>query len=996
MENKSDKKEDSVDDEMPKTFLKLEDLVGTKDYAPKAEKGQDYKEFEKEELMGGSDERKSISFAQFVKTEYYWKKFINDPSSAKVVETAKAAGANPGPKKEGKKEEEEDDEKEDSGKDNAIDQQETGVDGVDIPKEEVKPKESILSPNSLPSIPLPKPLSVPDETATHIAPIDFSTTKRTIKVRNSAESLLVADVIGLQGNEYPIWKINKTIGSFDRRTFPMVLFDLAFSLYLSTSGLFVDVQKSVEPMFNLHKVAMSMGFDITTFANRLSEKRRNTLLPLIRNLAAGDPDDAVKEEVNYQGLKFEHQLLLDGHERAQRYFIPVQMMWEFYKDVVDDTFFKVKSLPTSLDDRYQKALRPRPLTMLLPILQARSNFRLIQPFVTLLWRLVRTHVSLPARDAREAFVSLLESLHVRVGTFDKSNSLAGMVSRANGESFLRDMFTCMIAPRFAKLRYELDMHKFDLTTLTDCFMLKSLVPKHVMSVNSRIDIDNYLAFHFLRYMKKGKKVKWTWNWTAVRNRDVNYLTENLQAGFLPGSEGVLFSAWGISTPAGDGWGNGGLQETWDLPRHANVFMNPRDFLNLPYGGKDTTDEPALEEEPTLQYGRLRAFLELLERDSLRFPDRSANEAFISMSLVFHELSVRVGPAAKQINEVLKKLSAMSIVDPVTNVRSDDVLSPEEFDIKPMAAFSMIMLTEFEKIEASSVNLDSLDFAWSIHEQINALVEVWALVKTRMPKPYFSKIDRIRKSFELAGKMGPGNSFFLTLLSEHFGAAPNIHDMWLPDASETDSTFESDIVKIEKTILGNAHLFGFAPGFVFTQKKSTKIPGFADRIWLGDSDDEEFGTGNFGSPVDPRGFRLSTIGDDSVVFDQDDVEELIQSRKIRGVLQDARDTGKTLVFNIPIQTKTVPVTTTPDDPRPFSFESSRTFTAGSITTSFVPYLTHLIDDSNDEMLNRDPEWRVLKPNVLFQDESLVPSLLHRITVLKEGFTLFDDFSVIPRN
>jgi hypothetical protein len=948
-----------------------------KGYAPKAEKGQTEKEFEKEELQDHVHSAPSLTLAKFKGTRYYKEVFNKEDLSNEKDKMTKSTNEeeNGGESNPGK-----------PGSDNVEEEKERAVGGAPLPDSSSFEEKAL--PQTVPVAPkveainesIAPTLSVPFESVGADAQPVF------VQSRPSVVRQYLTPV-----DDNPYFMFEDSINAFDdplsARDAQMLKAEDIVSRY---GGILRNVETELDPIFRDRKIPKSgtLGVNlhemITSLPAELYNNSIATVHEITRTRIAGSRTD---EAFSYIGSVEEKDLIDELQAIEHINLRDVKDKWNFIR-YLDDEEISLVPLPTDLDPEFTKIWH-HPPTHVLGYMQDRSA-TLSKIMSDMLASLIRTHVVVPARSETQTMVDLLNTLNVRVGRFSQINSFPSSLSGGAGSEFFRALLHATVNSRYDRLWFDFSFETLNLEQLLLAVTLKLFAPKQAVHPDTIIDCDNYILKYLAPALPNlsGESASFLgaedipFSEDFIK-RDKNYLTEASEHNSFGGPIGKAFELLFVTTEAGGGWGSTEEFERVPFPSGAKDWVQPgRDSMYYPMGGK----RPMSDSSVPLQFNRFDSFIRAMSTKTFKFQeaDRDLGRALITLMSRLSQFRSRFASFNFYAHKVLKRFALSSFVHPTAP--NEGMITLEDgtpIPINPIPVsvtgpVSALFLVEWENVKPLEIDIRYLEMGWTINHYFHELAVRYHYVVEHFKHPVHSKTDKVREVFT----RNTANLSFSPVLMENLGSVPTLYDFFddIFPPIETIDYSNAPYVRSMTVALGYVEnfplRFGYARRFYYGRLSQNPHPNEHQRAWIARGDEEE------------NILRVVTY---------EEWVDMMQSEELSDLIASAKLSEKLICFDFPIAVRVTEITdqlTCQTAPITFASRGERA-TVGTIDFFYEWAEKFRREGTNDLALTEDPVWLIDESPFVMDADAKYGELIHTIIGKRDGYTIFKDFTFMPR-
>ena len=882
--------------------------------------------------------------------------------------------------KEGKKEEEE---KKNPNKDPGG-KLDTGPDGTPIPDVEAVPE-------VVPVLPPPQDTVVSESVVPTItAELESITVDANPTFATNIPTFLVQALTDIEGD--PFFTSSRKIGSFSNPIeFKEQQIKLEMDCIQHYDKLLSDISSILEPKFQDKKVSV-IGGDLYSWVNALFPADYKLGVRSVKLLTSEKNLDVKNQEIiSFVGDATEHKLIQQLRDITNENFREVEDKWNVLR-MYEDKFVRLEVLPPTLDPTFNRIYHEQ-------VLPAYGMFmdrsKVLSHDMQSAWAsLIDKHVSVPTEAHQSVMRELLEAMQVRTTQFSKGSNFPSLVSSTKASNFIRMLINGMTMSDWSYIHYSPNFDERSLETIMDCLLHKLFIPYEVMDPESVIDIDNYLA-RFLMPALKVKSGVIIPSDEQVRFPETNYLADMFSdAPFaFDGSKLALYSDFLYTDGQGAGWANAGLKQPFAFPIDSGSKSVKQEFLPLrqtwfyPYGGKQQLNE----DEVPRQYRHFQVMAEQIGVENLKFLRGQASMGIQLQSLldIIATKSARVSQLFFSINEVIRRLTLSAITGPYGTREGKPVprVKRKLHEIESMGAFSALMLTKVEEVQAVDVTSEFLEFGYTCSHYFNQLAVRYHWTRDEYSHPIYKKSEKLRLAFDNV----TANLKFSQILERSMGAYPHIYDFVddvIPDKSEVNYHEDAWVRKMSlarEFVNLNSNMFGFANSFYFSP--STNVSYLESDLVTG-----------VDAPF-KSDYRLISQVDSQLTqtVEWNELIEIMQMEEFFKLIGDARLANKAVKFNFPImiepkESSDVLIA----DFNPINFGIGN----DTLSINTLPYYYRWSDRyrrsrTNDLALNKPPEFMSSVTTFRFFQPGEYSSYIHNTDAYRTGFQLFSDFKFKPR-
>lgn len=783
------------------------------------------------------------------------------------------------------------------------------------------------------------------------------------------------------------WRFKSKIGAFDDKWSYLEARDAFSQMMLEKyDGVFRGVDEVFVPISGRSKVTREsqIGFPGYTFIQEREVQIYRALAPLLEDL--GNEDVVDNNPLNSSNRKKvvvcchpeERKLQNLLHDLGTRRLIEIDDLWRWYQ-YAGDEFHIIQQPSIYVDRRYNKAVVPGPYSSFYQFID--SN-KFAKAFATDLVRdLIRSHLSIDVEKRQETIIGLLKVFEIRTNVMSPIGDLGTVLNASTAEELFKNIVTCLLMGKYCKLEYVFDFTgKLNVFTLISAIILKILVPIQLLTRETKIDIDNYLAKWLLPKIPGLNKSQYLWDEIRATQRSVNYLTANRNANVLTiGKVAGAFWDLFLTLPNGHGWGGTEQNGMESFPPGSDVFIGRSDVFYAYYAGKKIQDP---EFEMTLQMTRFKALYKALDdqKQTLEYGRMAKNEwdAVVKTLGMINDKWQLVSKMAMTIDIIQRRLAMVSVLAPVRPI-DDDVSAVDTYTLSVPynAPVSLMFLGVFNSKSPISVSTLYIKWGWGVHEFFNELIEKYAYVTrmygaTQEQRYHWPKKWRIERAFSMV-KNDPGLKAPLLALIK---ASTNDEGMTWPTLSALTSRMEfiTKMGWVDDFVWAHRSLFGFSNKFYYTNNYAVTHPMFFRRDWR---QNENTGVGN--------------------TLNYDQLSRAVQVIGFGNTLRGVRDANvpRAILFDIPVRIDMKEELGSFVQQDVVSFDTKQKTTIGTLTYYYT-WNWHLnLDLDNKVALGRDPNWVLDTRSLPFidQDVEYIRNLFGYAIAYKEKFNVWDDFIVI---
>jgi len=474
----------------------------------------------------------------------------------------------------------------------------------------------------------------------------------------------------------------------------------------------------------------------------------------------------------------------------------------------------------------------------------KSNFRMSSLQTDLIRMIVQTRVPLKVEASQQTLREMVQVLSANNNQHRQVNDYPATLNARDARTFLEELLTCMMSNRFSRLGISLSMSDVSIGSLLACLLMKLLVPLDCMAEGFAIDVDNYIARHFIPSLPNYKRGLVNFDLQLAETRQVNYLEQMAAAGVLGAAPQVgaqqnrnepraNFNAiWSFlrTTPNGDGWANAGLSEVVPLPADAIGLLNRDDiWYHAPFG-----KVPARRDEIPAQFNRFMLFVESVHaiagKDGNRINVSSPHDRMgpSLVRLLQYAKSRRdfISEMWWYLNRVMKAYTYNSIFIPYDGVAPLE----NEFEVMMVpvnGAFSALAYAEFDGRQDIPAPIGLVFAGWKVNEEFNDLVFNWHHANEFMANDdTFSRMDRLTKALS----MSRDSTGLLTILRGRLISQRDFISVNLPDQSYITPEYKKRLQVVRDFFSQTLVAHRLAPALVYKHNPlAYSTPEFARLI-----------------------------------------------------------------------------------------------------------------------------------------------------------------------
>jgi hypothetical protein len=951
-------------------------------YAPKAQKGQTVSSFEKEELQSHSHSAPSISYERFAATKYF-----SDSFNASVLDSSTAEKS-----------------------DNVDSEQDTSAGGGSVPETSSFAERAVQ-----PVIPLPKS-EPPSDSVLSQSVVPLEKMVATVVFVDSKPTQLVQALSPVE--LVPFFTFDGKIGAFstplEARGEVLLLANKILSDY---GGMLKGISTVVDPIYQDRKIPTpgKLGANLHDWINQLTTDKYNStidtvqLLDVRRSARVPGSTGIVNTDVaSYVGTTEEADLIADLRAEEQYYLREIMEKWSFLREL-DDVMEQLNPIPSTVDFQFNKVWHHPPLG-------AMNHMMDRSPVVSAvisdsIGGLVKTHIVSPAREEAKTMVEILNTLQVRTGNFNATNSFPSTLSGSAGSAFFRTLLQCTINSRYDKLSMDFSMHALTLEQLVGAVMMKLFAPQQAVHVDTQVDIDNYIVLHLANALP-AKSFTWKNGRLPypeeILQRQRNLMHEAINDGCFGSDQiGQAFekcfgSAPGAGWGTGAGWAGTSTFSNVALPANSSVWMNSvagRTHRYYPVFGSSANADPRPRGPNSIpeQFTYFTDFVRSLRSTTLAFSgaDAKIGQGISALFSRITQFRDRVGAWNYYMDSILSRISLTSFVFPTSPLDSPfntdgDVIPVNLKPISVNGPMSALFLIKWEEVKPLDINVAFLEHGWNMNRYFDELASMYHYVQDEFETTQatafstttsgglmsYTKSERVAKIFESMSATLSFSSF----LKEKLGAVPTLYDFFantFPDKQMIMFNNNPYVRKQKRAlqyVIDNPTRFGYATHFYYGTSNVPAHPNFFRRGWQ----------------ADLSAGAIRTIS-------WNEWQNLLQKSQVRDLFIQAESSGTLIRFDFPIRFEAREITNeVQDSTAPISFTTS----SNRVETQVLPYYFEWLDKfrrtgANELALDRPPRWLLDVTPFTFNEANNYTHLIHPVETYRFGFELFDAFSFMPR-
>lgn len=288
--------------------------------------------------------------------------------------------------------------------------------------------------------------------------------------------------------------------------------ELIMNVISKFEGLFQGVSKAdfddtklnttLDRLFSY--TALTVDLNAMASQDLISRELRQRFLSLIGTTTAEDVYDQNSNTISVTD-EWVKGILFPGegeiHSAYQNYYR------DGLFDVVDyhsylmqfNTYRKyLVGLPASLNSDYHKMYAPFIDNSYFLFM---DNLRFKNVMFDKLHAFIRSTIEVNVTDSNQPITAVLNILGISTTQFKTENSIPGALKGTLARPFVYNLMCAILLSEDSMLRYTIPMDfGFDMVTLLDCLLIKSIIPAYLFEELSRTRIDNYIFYHMMQYM----------------------------------------------------------------------------------------------------------------------------------------------------------------------------------------------------------------------------------------------------------------------------------------------------------------------------------------------------------------------------------------------------------------------------------------------------------------------------------------------------------------
>lgn len=628
-------------------------------------------------------------------------------------------------------------------------------------------------------------------------------------VTNKFKSNIVVKITNRKKVTYMEYAIK--IGDFDDpESYVQAREKLALRLMTEFDYLVVDVPDMVEPMRRMERITMpsAIGYDANQLIGSVKRADLVNLSAWMLTLANGDSNVEVDDRVMV-ALDFERELTRQYHAINQEYLRDIDEWREFCRNLEDEFYYIAPKDPAE-DPRFVKMAVDGRYGCYDYML--RNNVSLWQAMSQMMRTKIMASVTFQIKQESDGWKRVVQALAINQGIINPARDTPGEFSSAKGRDFIYNYISTLFMGQFKRMSYELEYEVFNLAVLLDCVLLKLLVPKWLMHPRSVIKIDNYINRHLMTKIRRGLQ----YAQTNLEAETVNHLSVNLQ------NIGALgdYAPFLLTTEQGHGWASAGARVNVTIeasryhPRNI-LFWSPIGYLQ----------EEELDHYPQLQNftGFYNALVALGDIRLNVYSNRDAGRQFMAMLSLVYSIRDTISTSFYTMQRMLRRMMLTSVSSPITD---DAHLGVHEHEyvteaISTMAPYAYIALIEPRTFTINDFGLDLVRWGYDLNNWFNRFTEGYQYAVETMPRPRFTKSERLDAALLHAGSVGAGR-----LVHSILREAPNRHMLEMPPNEVLDyraSIFRRKVEIARRAVDNNKRLFGFTDHFYYARNPEFLVP-----------------------------------------------------------------------------------------------------------------------------------------------------------------------------
>ena len=601
----------------------------------------------------------------------------------------------------------------------------------DTSPEQQKRKEEVIEVSKDPDlIPVPIKISPPEDLdsarASSLAPFTWVPDQRITNKESSYYKFYVSGEPKDQKNSLQIE--TKTIGMFSTiREFILKKIMLVDKLFSKLAIIANQPEKQYHENGYVDMTDWSaVGFDLTKIIKMLPANEADALYKKIQLQTKVSDDGIIKKKF----FSYTDNLSLQFEDIANEYFN--------LSSAIDETEDKIQ-LFRGFISRYiagnHRTIIDYPENYLngfmvwfqdIPSINNLNHFIKYSPLtrdyvLTTLREGVIKRVVINNVDTIKEFVSIMQTLTVRLSAASTKNGVAAKILAVDNEHMIRSLIYGCVANSYCKLKFVTPaIDVYDLVSLLDCFCCALIVPRRLLDAQTVRNIHNYVFFNLVNRLAGAEMYFVS---TDVYREEIDYLEvyiDNIEDRKL---RRLMYSFF-LGTTTYGGFAEGDQLATMPVDDKYVNIMGRKDFMFYPVGSELTADSES--------YQQLNRFAELVHHLETRHFKRKFKD-----------------DNAKSLLEMLKYISTKRAM--IVNLMYGVQEMIKVISVSPFCSFmsaNQYLLTAEEILKPSPEVQDSTIFIPSAY--FTSAVMSAVIPEDKVKNLYRMEMDDIKQNLNMRG------------------------------------------------------------------------------------------------------------------------------------------------------------------------------------------------------------------------------------------------------
>jgi hypothetical protein len=579
-----------------------------------------------------------------------------------------------------------------------------------------------------------------------------------------------------------------------------------------------------------------------------------------------------------------------------------------------------------------------------------SNFRMRNAMFDAIFDIVSKYMTanITATDSvLSDFISVMGSNNTRAS---KTQNYPYTLESRSGIDTIKKLVAVKLAPRYGAIAFDLPLYDSAIGHLVTCFTVKLICRETDLHPDTVMDVENYLAAYFVPSCAGYNRANDPFDMHEAEYRTTNFLKAqfaqgNVMTGPLAGD------IWQFI----NGWADQGVDAPVAVPQAAVGYLNPRPYLFRPCTGRALRDR----EIPLVFNVFTRAVRAITSRKFvISSPHANVGESLSRILIWMTSKQYEHADFAFYIDRFQRAYSYNAFVQPEPPL--DPVLrhNLEKIHVKLNGFPSMFFYGTYDAKTPIQPPVELMHAAWAVHEQFDEFVGHFHLAAQMLTHPQWKRKDFVEFAFAASREPGPLMMRLKSkMLDDH-----ELKSVDFPLPGEVSVFFRARYRHAHQYILENLPTFGVAPGFFYNAD-----PEFGSRYVVGR--------------------YLAPNREVLEVLSYDDVQDLISTEMFGPLLRRARNEGKMIKFDFPVNFDIKEIETWDAGSSPIVLpSSSNIFSVKPVTFQFT-FNDVVIDDTiaSESEYGYAPYQLDYYP-FIDRDESLLPDLFQHLRSPKFEYSL----------